>query len=49
MAITRGWKLSRRTVDRFSVEDRDAIFWDRDLPGFENFDLNFVSYVTLNY
>ena len=34
MAITRGWKLSRRTVDRFSVEDRDAIFWDRDLPGF---------------
>ena len=32
--MTRGWQLSKRTVDRFSVEDRDAIFWDRDLPGF---------------
>ena len=26
--------LSRRTVDRLSVESRDAVFWDRDLPGF---------------
>ena len=26
--------LSGRTVDRLSVEHKDAIFWDRDLPGF---------------
>lgn len=26
--------LSRRTVDRLSVESGDAVFWDRDLPGF---------------
>ena len=32
--MTRGWKLSKRTVDRFRVEGRDAVFWDRDLPGF---------------
>ena len=27
-------KLSRRTVDRLSVVGKDAVFWDRDLPGF---------------
>ena len=27
-------KLSKRTVDALSVESRDAVFWDRDLPGF---------------
>ena len=26
--------ITKRTVDRLSVEDRDAVFWDRDLPGF---------------
>ena len=26
--------LSRRTVDALSVEKKDAVFWDRDLPGF---------------
>ena len=34
MPVTRGWRLSKRVVDRFSVEGRDAVFWDRDLPGF---------------
>ena len=34
MAATRGWKLSKRTVDRLCVAGRDAVFWDRDLPGF---------------
>ena len=26
--------LSKRTIDRLSVEGKDAVFWDRDLPGF---------------
>ena len=26
--------ISKRAVDALSVEDRDAVFWDRDLPGF---------------
>ena len=26
--------LSRRTVDALSVKKKDAVFWDRDLPGF---------------
>ena len=26
--------LSKRTVDALSVNGKDAIFWDRDLPGF---------------
>ena len=26
--------ISKRTVDALSVEGRDAVFWDRDLPGF---------------
>ena len=27
-------KLTSRTVEALSVEGRDAVFWDRDLPGF---------------
>ena len=27
-------KLSKRTIDALAAEDRDAVFWDRDLPGF---------------
>ena len=26
--------ITKRTVDALSVEDRDAVFWDRGLPGF---------------
>ena len=26
--------VTKRTVDALSVEHRDAVFWDRDLPGF---------------
>ena len=26
--------ISKRTVDGLSVEDKDAVFWDRELPGF---------------
>ena len=26
--------IIKRTVDALSVEHRDAVFWDRDLPGF---------------
>ena len=34
MAGNPGGKISNRTVARLSVEGRDAVFWDRDLPGF---------------
>ena len=34
MPVTRGLRLSARTVRRLSVAEREAIFWDRDLPGF---------------
>lgn len=34
MARIQGGKISKRTVDRLCVEDRDTIFWDADLPGF---------------
>ena len=27
-------KISKRTVDALAVEGADAVFWDRDLPGF---------------
>ena len=27
-------KLSKRTVDSLCVRGKDAVFWDRDLPGF---------------
>ena len=26
--------ISKRTVDGLSVEGKDAVFWDRELPGF---------------
>ena len=26
--------LSKRIIDRLAVDDKDAVFWDRDLPGF---------------
>ena len=26
--------LTKRIIDRLSVDDKDAVFWDRDLPGF---------------
>ncbi len=26
--------LTKRTVDRLSVNGKDAVFWDNDLPGF---------------
>ena len=34
MPVTRGHRLSTRTVGRLSVTEREAIFWDRDLLGF---------------
>ena len=34
MPVTRGLRLSTRTVGRLSVAEREAIFWDLDLPGF---------------
>ena len=26
--------ISKRTVDALSVDDKDVVFWDRELPGF---------------
>ena len=26
--------VSKRTADGLSVDDKDAVFWDRELPGF---------------
>ena len=26
--------LTKRIVDRLAVDDKDAVFWDRELPGF---------------
>ena len=34
MAELQHLTLSKRIVDRLSVEDKDTVFWDRDLPGF---------------
>ena len=34
MSGTNALKLTSRTVEALSVEGRDAVFWDRDLPGF---------------
>ena len=34
MARPQGHALTKRIVDRLSVDGKDAIFWDRDLPGF---------------
>ena len=30
--------ISKRTVDLLSVERKDAVFWDHDLPGFVVYD-----------
>ena len=27
-------KLTKRIVERLKADGKDAIFWDRDLPGF---------------
>ncbi len=34
MARRKGASLSNRTVDGLRAEDRDVIYWDRNLPGF---------------
>ena len=34
MAKLQTRSITKRTVDRLSVEDKDAVFWDRELPGF---------------
>ena len=34
MATRRYRTLSKRIVDRLAVDDKDAVFWDRELPGF---------------
>ena len=34
MATAQHIALSKRIIDRLSVEGKDAVFWDRDLPGF---------------
>ena len=31
-------KLTMRSVDALSTGERDAMFWDRDLPGFVMYD-----------
>ena len=34
MARIRGERIRQRIVNRLFVDDRDTVFWDRDLPGF---------------
>ncbi|MCY4551012.1 MAG: hypothetical protein OXC28_21875 [Defluviicoccus sp.] len=34
MTKLRDRRISRRTVDGLSVEEKDAVFWNRELPGF---------------
>ncbi len=34
MPARTGLSISKRTVDALAVETSDAVFWDRDLPGF---------------
>ena len=34
MAGSKAVRISRRSVERLAVECGDAVFWDRDLPGF---------------
>ena len=34
MAKLQRRSLSNRVVDRLSVEGKDVIYWNRDLPGF---------------
>ena len=34
MSKTNDLTISKRIVDSLSVEGKDAVFWDHDLPGF---------------
>ena len=34
MATAQYRTLSKRIIDRLSVDDKDTVFWARDLPGF---------------
>ena len=34
MARRSDLRITKRTVDSLAVEDKDAVFWDHDLPGF---------------
>ena len=34
MVKLREQRITKRTVDRLSVEDRDVVFWDGEPPGF---------------
>ncbi|MCY4497247.1 MAG: Arm DNA-binding domain-containing protein, partial [Rhodospirillaceae bacterium] len=34
MTKLRDQRISQRTVDGLSVDEKDAVFWDCDLPGF---------------
>ena len=34
MATAQYRTLSKRIIDRLSVDDKDTVSWDRDLPGF---------------
>ena len=34
MAERQDLTLSKRIIDRLAVDNKDAVFWDRDLPGF---------------
>ena len=34
MTKLRDRRISQRTVEGLSVEEKDAVFWDCDLPGF---------------
>ena len=34
MATCQYRTLTKRIVDRLPVDDKDSVFWDRELPGF---------------
>ena len=34
MATRQYRTLTKRIVDRLTVDDKDTVFWDRELPGF---------------
>ena len=38
MTKLRDRRITQRTVDGLSVEKKDAVFWDRDIPGFVMYD-----------
>ena len=39
MARRSDLRITKRTVDSLAVEDKDAVFWDHDLPGFVVYDI----------